>query len=180
MRLNRFAVCCLILALTWVQPVASRAEVTFEVVLQGFADNPDARYISYVRMYINFDGSSAVEFTSAGIAGACAGWWEATESGMWNGPSIFMAAHDAHGSQYRDYPAYVLQDGRMFWVDAASPVIGVSAIQFWNAADIGDNAANLYPGTVQLLELTSSRAVFSMLSVPVPGSTWSRIKALYR
>lgn len=160
-------------------PAASGAEVTFEVVLQGFTDNPEARYISYVRMYVNFEGSP-VEFTAAGIAGACAGWWEATESGMWNGPSIFMAVHDPYGSEHRTFPQHVLQDGRMFWVDAGSPVGSVSAIQFWNAPDIGDNAANLYPGTVELVEFTSSRAVFAMRTVPVADSTWSRIKSLYR
>ena len=166
---------CILVALL---PASSRAEVTFEVVLQGFTDNPVTEDISYVRMYINF--TSPVDFTAAGIAGACSGWREATESGMWNGPAIFMAAFDQHGWESGRYPAYSLQDGRMFWVDAASEVTGVSTIQFWNAADIGDAGANLYPGVVELVELTSSRAVFSAASVPNQTSTWGRIKALYR
>ena len=174
MRPALLILCILVAAL----PVSAQAEVTFEVVLQGFTDNPVTENISYVRMYINF--TSPVDFTAAGIAGACSGWWEATESGMWNGPSIFMAAHDRHGTQYGTYPEYKLQDGRMFWVEAASEVVGVSTIQFWNAADIGDNQANLYPGVVELVELTSSRAVFSAASVPTQDSTWGRIKALYR
>jgi len=174
MRPALLILCILVAAL----PVSAQAQVTFEVVLQGFTDNPVTENISYVRMYINF--TSPVEFTAAGTAGACAGWWEATESGMWNGPAIFMAAHDPHGSQYRTYPEHKLQDGRMFWVEAASEVVDVSAIQFWNATDIGDNQANLYPGVVELVELTSSRAVFSAASVPIQDSTWGRIKTLYR
>lgn len=178
MRLDRTTVCCMLLALFTIGSGTAQAEVTFEVVLEGFTDNPVTENISYVRMYINF--TSPVDFTSAGIAGACAGWSEATESGMWNGPSIFMAAHDPFGSQQRPFPEYELQDGRMFWVDAGSAVTGVSAIQIWNAADIGDNGANLYPGTIELVELTGSRAVFSAASVPNRASTWGRIKALYR
>ena len=136
--------------------------------------------ISYVRMYINFGGEGPWELHSEGVAGACAGWWEATESSMVNGRAVFMAAHDPHGSQYRNYPEHELQDGRMFWVDCTEPTTGVSAIQFWNAADIGDNEANLYPGVVDLVELTSTRAVFSAASVPNCSSSWGKIKALYR
>ena len=59
---------------------------------------------------------------------------------------------------------------------AAMEVVDVGTIQFWNAAEIGDNEKNLYPGTVELVELTASRAVYCFASIIIRTShrpqTW--------
>ena len=176
--MQRIRIVFLALAAT-ILVVSSARSASFEVYLEGFTENPETDNIGHVSMYIHVDGSSPWMLESEGIAGACQGWRESTGSGFINGPSIFMSAHDERAATSHLYVDYPLQDGLLFWINCTAPVTGLSQIHFWNAPDIGNYGDSEYPGEVQLVELTASRAVFSTVVVGTTTSTWGRIKALF-
>ncbi len=155
-------------------------EITFAVYLEGFTENPELADIAYVIMKAHVESGSPWQLHSTGIAGACQGWWESTESGMVDGPSFLLSAHDHYAATYGGYVEYPLQDGMMFYADCTVPVIDLSLIYFWNVDEIGDYGANQYPAQVELTELTSSMAVFSSTTVASNPTTWGRVKTLYR
>lgn len=145
---------------------------TFDVYLENFTDNPETADIAYILMYVELQGPIIV-VDACTIAGAAAGWWAGNGMCSRDGPNVILEAYDHWGGN-------ALLDGRLFTITSNAPGIGINRIYFWNEGEVGPGYPNLYPGPVQLTDLTSTSATFSAASTAVASGRWGRIKSLYR
>jgi hypothetical protein len=152
---------------------------TFDVYLEDFTGNPETAEIAYVRMYVELE-SPGIDLQSCTIGSAAAGWWAGTPMCFMDGPSVILEAYDHRAVTVGDHVEYPLQNGRLFTITSNKAAVAIDRIYFWRIGEIGGQYPNLYPDPVALTDFSGASCTFSADPSPVAGSSWGRVKAIYR